>query len=133
MKKTILVDFDGVIHRYSKGWHDGTAYDEPMEGAFEALKGLEKDWRVVIFSTRESGQIATWLGEKGYPNPLEITNVKLPATAIIDDRAIRFENWDQALSDFKHHYEDGKPMPAPLPEMPGASKPHMLQMRGNDS
>ena len=35
--KTIAVDFDGFIHKYSKGWHDGSIYDEPVEGAAEAL------------------------------------------------------------------------------------------------
>ena len=28
----IGIDFDGVIHKNSKGFHDGTIYDEPIEG-----------------------------------------------------------------------------------------------------
>lgn len=37
-KKTICVDFDGVIHKYSKGWQGDVIYDEPVEGAKEYSK-----------------------------------------------------------------------------------------------
>jgi phosphoglycolate phosphatase-like HAD superfamily hydrolase len=49
----LLVDFDGVIHRYSRGWWDGSAYDEPMPGALETLADLEAvGYEIVVFSTR---------------------------------------------------------------------------------
>ena len=31
-KSQLGLDFDGVIHKNSKGFHDGTIYDEPLEG-----------------------------------------------------------------------------------------------------
>ena len=64
--KTIAIDFDGVIHKYSKGWQDGTCYDEPMEGAEEFLRDLMKypGVSVFIFSTRSPWQIRRWLIEK---------------------------------------------------------------------
>ena len=34
----IAIDFDGVIHKNSKGYYDGTIYDEPVEGSLEAIK-----------------------------------------------------------------------------------------------
>lgn len=95
--KRICIDFDGVIHRYGKGWGDGTAYDEPMEGALYAMKKLaDQGYELVIFSTRPAAQIMEWL-HKWWPEgngefPL-VTNEKLPAIAYIDDRAIRFTNW----------------------------------------
>lgn len=64
--RTIAIDFDGVIHKYSKGWHDGTCYDEPMEGAENFLHKLMKseEYTVFIFSTRSPRQIKRWLIEK---------------------------------------------------------------------
>lgn len=61
MIKTIAIDFDGVIHKYSKGWHDGTIYDEPVEGVFKLIGGLCEDYNVFIFSTRSPRQIKKWL------------------------------------------------------------------------
>lgn len=60
--KTVAIDFDGVIHKYSKGWDDGTIYDQPNDGAFEYIKKLmENDYSVFVFSTRSSRQIKKWL------------------------------------------------------------------------
>lgn len=111
---TIAVDFDGVIHAYSKGWHDGTIYDPPLPGALDGLRVLMEQHAVFIFTTRESGQVTEWLIGHGFDaitdNPgvrvfwdqrgrLLVTNQKLAATAYLDDRAVRFENWEQALAD----------------------------------
>lgn len=95
--KTICVDFDGVIHAYTKGYHDTTAYDVPMEGAYDSLVKLKgQGWRIVIFSARGADEIRSWLTQHWAGSQLEnleITNVKIPALAYIDDRAIRFTNW----------------------------------------
>jgi hypothetical protein len=103
-KRTLLVDFDGVIHRYGWGWHDGTAYDIPFDGAKEGLEELErKGYEITIFSTRDAGQIRAWLKKWAFPQ-WPITNQKLPAFAIIDDRAIRFVFWRQVIDDLEHFY-----------------------------
>lgn len=97
--KNISVDFDGVIHKYSKGWHDGTAYDEPMPNAKIALEGLEAEgFGIIIFSARPEEQIKEWLKKydfKDYP-----IFKKPMAIAYIDDRALRFTNW----SDIKRYF-----------------------------
>ena len=68
-QKTIGIDFDGVIHRYSKGWQNGEIYDEPVENAIESLNALLKaGYRVFIFSARQPRQIKRWL--KTYSNQL---------------------------------------------------------------
>ena len=117
MTKTVAVDFDGVIHAYSKGWQDGSIYDKPVPGAFDALALLMKKFAVMVHTTREPASVARWIKEWGgietcwYADPaklpqfwddqrcLLVTDRKLPAVAYIDDRAIRFTNWDQALDD----------------------------------
>ncbi|HEY9014222.1 MAG TPA: hypothetical protein VIM84_04055 [Gemmatimonadales bacterium] len=58
---TIAVDFDGVIHRYSLGWHDGTIYDTLMPGADDALHLLRHLDAVFIHSTRDPEQIHQWM------------------------------------------------------------------------
>lgn len=103
----MLVDFDGVIHRYSRGWQDGSIYDPAMPGAIAALDAMvDHGYDVVIFSTRPADQIRPWIAER-WPDrgaEVEITDRKLPAIAQIDDRAIRFESWPQALTDLEDHY-----------------------------
>lgn len=106
---TVALDFDGVIHKYSKGWHDGTCYDDPMDGAFDFICRLRsRGYNVVIFSARPKGDIGAWLikhwpSVPPYGNIPEVTNEKPIAVAYVDDRAIRFESWDQTWNDLKKH------------------------------
>src|SRR5690606_42044179 len=44
--KTVAVDFDGVIHAYSRGWQDGSIYDEPVPGAVDGLRQLMEQYAV---------------------------------------------------------------------------------------
>jgi len=114
---SIAVDFDGVIHRYSKGWHDGTIYDEPMPGAREALARIHQRYRVVILTTRvnpalhggdaQMAGVEAWLAEHGFVEGEhwgEVTHEKAPALVYIDDRALRFVDWDQALDELGQRY-----------------------------
>ena len=60
--KTIAIDFDGVIHKYSKGWQDWSIYDIPNKWAFEFIDKLMNKWYAVfIFSTRSPRQIKKWI------------------------------------------------------------------------
>jgi hypothetical protein len=98
-KPKVLVDFDGVIHKYSRGWHDGSTYDPPIPGAKYYLAAMdEAGYEVVIFSTRDAEQIIAYLMDYGFP-AYRVTNIKEPAICQIDDRAIRFEDWDQAFNE----------------------------------
>lgn len=113
---TIALDFDGVIHRYSRGWQDGTIYDGPMDGAIEGVRSVMELDAVFIFTARPPEQVARWLSGYGFtvvadtgPAPgrhfwnergvLLVTNRKLPARVYLDDRAVVFTSWPQALKD----------------------------------
>ena len=113
--KTIAVDFDGVVHKYSHGYLDGSIYDESVDGALEALKELMADYAVFIFTARDTISVAAWLTERGFRTVLTsptaplwdmqgillVTQTKYVADAYIDDRGIRFEDWDQVMADVK--------------------------------
>ena len=94
-KKTIAFDFDGVIHRYSKGWQDGSIYDGPVDGIKEVIEQLrEEGFEVVVYSTRCNStegikDVKKWLKK----HKIEVDGVaheKPIALMYVDDRAIPF-------------------------------------------
>ncbi|WP_445524773.1 hypothetical protein [Streptomyces cyslabdanicus] len=108
---TLAVDFDGVIHTYSRGWADGTIYDPPLPGALNGLRALMQHDAVFIHTTRDPAQVAEWLTTRGFicrtehdgpfwnvRGVLLVTNRKLAATSYLDDRAVKFTDWNQALA-----------------------------------
>jgi hypothetical protein len=99
-KKTILVDFDNVIHNSPDGWQGGKIYGQMMPGAKESIEKLVKfGFEVVVCTARDNlDLVRVWLAEHGLA--LEVTNQKQPSIAIIDDRAIRFTNWPDILRYF---------------------------------
>ena len=111
MNRTIAFDFDGVIHKYSKGWDDGSIYDVPMEDAFETLQKLHDDgYEIIIYGCRCNNQIQLdslqnwmndWQKKKkcGFPFKVAVSG-KPMALAYVDDKAIRFTNWKDVQNYF---------------------------------
>jgi len=104
------IDFDGVIHKNSKGYYDGTIYDKPIKGAKESLKILSKKYRLIIYTAKakkdrpiingKSGIELVWEWLKKYDMEnyvTEVTAEKPRAVAYIDDKAIKFINWGQTM------------------------------------
>jgi hypothetical protein len=87
-RKTIALDFDGVLHRYNG--YNGGFIDGPIDGAREAAQALlDRGHTVVVFTTRDKATVETWLAAHGFP-ALEVTDVKRPFYVIVDDRAFVF-------------------------------------------
>ena len=108
----IGIDFDGVIHKNSKGYYDGTIYDDPIPGSLEALKVISQKYDIIIFTAKakkDRGKINGKTGTEMVWNWLKKHNVdmyikdvtaeKPRAVAYIDDKAIRFNNWDDVLKE----------------------------------
>jgi len=99
--KTISVDFDGVLHKYSKGWMDGTIYDGPMPGAKEAMAQLKVMGFDICVNTCRVGEgqaheVRTFLRKHGITFDY-VTDIKQPSFAYIDDRGLHFTDWESTL------------------------------------
>ncbi len=105
---TVGVDFDGTLHPYTAGWTGSTPADErPMPGARAFLLRLrDAGDRVVIFSTRATEAeglegIRAWLEREDLDELVdEVTHVKPPAVAYVDDRSVVYadHNWDECFA-----------------------------------
>lgn len=89
-KPTICVDFDGVLNVYTGDWRGALA---PIRlGVDQFLRELKRrGYSVVILTARSPKQVADWLHTWGIESLVdEVTNIKVPAVAYIDDRALIF-------------------------------------------
>lgn len=114
-KPILCVDFDGVIHSYTSGWHGARNIpDKPMPGAINWLKSLipvgddvnhfdtlnDHHFQVAIFSSRSrylGGRRAMrkyllrWGMSKYQLEYIKFPLMKPPAFLLIDDRAFQFK------------------------------------------
>ena len=105
MARTVVFDFDGVIHSYTSGWQGEDAIpDPPVPGIREALKEIhDAGYEVVVVSTRCAtikghGAIEAWLYDNGLREYIDkVCKEKPPAIAYIDDRAICFDGHPETL------------------------------------
>lgn len=110
LTNTIAIDFDGVIHKNSRGYHDGTVYDEPVEGAIEAIKTLSVNYNIILYTFKGHPERPTvngidgiqgtweWLDKYGIKDCVQdIVWGKPNAKVYIDDKGYKFENWNSTL------------------------------------
>ena len=112
---TIAIDFDGVIHSFELGYHDGTIYGTPLPGSLENIKRLSNKFKIVIYTAKakpdrplinsKTGIELVWELLEKYDVAKyisEITAEKPRAICYIDDKAIRFIDWEQTIKDLKN-------------------------------
>lgn len=120
-KKTIVFDFDGVIHKGYKGWKDGSIYGDIDYNLLFYIKELMKEYYVVISSNRPAEQIVEFLN-KDANNPLDfevfkkdmqgnmywdkdnvigVTNEKAVGIIYIDDRGYRYKGLSDLVDNLK--------------------------------
>ena len=109
-KINLGIDFDGVIHKCSRGYFDGTIYDDPIEGSYEALERLSKKYTIIVNTCKAkpdrglvNGKTGTqlvweWLEKHDMSKFVsKVTSEKPRARVYIDDKGIRFTDWVDAL------------------------------------
>ena len=107
MNKTVVFDFDGVIHSYKSGWQGETIIpDEPVQGIEDSLRDIHKaGYNIIIVSSRcrtHQGMAAIndWLLKWDLLKYVNlICKEKPPAIVYIDDRAICFDGHPESLLD----------------------------------
>ena len=99
MKKTILIDLDGVLNTYT-GNFDKDFIPPIREGAFEFLKKLSEEYQIKLFTTRNKILASKWVLENKLECFIEdITNIKELGYLYIDDRCIQFDGSYSELSE----------------------------------
>ena len=101
--KTVVFDFDGVIHSYTSGWQgEDVIIDPPVPRIKAAIDDIrDHGYQVVVVSTR----CATTAGEDAVRRYLcqhgivvdDVMGQKPPAIVYVDDRAICFDGDAQGL------------------------------------
>ncbi len=113
-ENNLAIDFDGVIHTFNKGWHDGTCYGDPIEGAVDSIKKLAQKFNIIIFTAKVKKDrplvngktglelVNEWLTKHDLQSYVsEVTCEKPRAKYYIDDKAIKFKDWETVLEELK--------------------------------
>ena len=110
-KKTIVFDFDGVIHSGYRGYGDGSIYGKIDLDLLDYIKKLMKNYYIVISSNRPAEQIVKYMNDLDYgiefklfnkdmdenmywsdSNAIGVTNQKAVGWLYVDDRGFRYKN-----------------------------------------
>ena len=109
------IDFDGVIHRCSKGFYDGTIYDDLLPGAREAIEELSKSYVLICYTAKARSDrpliggktgtelVSDWLLKHDLLKYFkDVTAEKPRAVCYIDDKGVRFNDWPSTIKILKN-------------------------------
>ena len=102
-KKTIAIDLDGVLDEYN-GKYNEDIIPNIKSGAKEFIIKLSKDYKLILFTTRNSEKAKEWLIENNINKYFyDVTNVKPLAYIYIDDRTLKFNgDYNKTLEEIKN-------------------------------
>lgn len=117
--ENICIDFDNVIHDNSAGFGNGEIIGKMIEGSDLALKYfVDSGYKIIIYTAKAKPDrplingkdginlVWNWLKKNNIDKYIsDITSEKPRGVCYIDDKAIRFNNWNQALNEFKNYYK----------------------------
>jgi phosphoglycolate phosphatase-like HAD superfamily hydrolase len=102
--RTIYVDLNGVLDTYD-GWRGHHVDFPPRAGAAAFLQALrDEGYNLVLFTAAPQPEALAWLNEHDLRQYFDfVTNVKGPAIAYLDDRAVTFQgDFARALADIRN-------------------------------
>ena len=125
-KKTIVFDFDGVIHSGYRGYGDGSIYGKIDLDLLDYIKELMKNYYIVISSNRPAEQIVKHMNDLDYgiefkmfnkdmnenmywndSDAIGVTNQKAVGWLYVDDRGFRYKNLEDLKKFIKEeNYEN---------------------------
>lgn len=120
-KKTICIDFDGVLADYSEGYQGEDKFGDMVPNADNGTAILKKKgFTIIIYTTRPANDaLKNWLKENNitydYINenpdqPKSAEGCKLIADIYLDDRGIQFRgNWEWIMRDIAEFTPWSKP------------------------
>lgn len=88
--KTIVFDFDGVIHVGYKGWKDGSIYGDIDIEVIDYIKKLMNNYYVVISSNRPAKQIVEHMNKLNLGVAFEVFEKDLGKKYVLEQEK---NNW----------------------------------------
>jgi hypothetical protein len=110
----VMLDLNGVVHAYSKGWQNtAPLYDPPTDGFKEWASAAQGEFRIVVWPThmntpRDVRRIKKWFRLHNL-DKLDLEIVPHPPRGLlvkIDDRALAFTgNWADYAPERLRHFK----------------------------